>query len=49
MLFKKRAALDTPMDHFLHRDELTTDARADIKGRSLGLCTMMAVMRRLAN
>jgi len=28
MLFKKRPALDTPMDHFLHRDELNLDERA---------------------
>jgi len=28
MLFKKRPALDTPMDHFLHRDELNSDERA---------------------
>jgi len=28
MLFKKRPVLNTPMDHFLHRDELNSDERA---------------------
>lgn len=28
MLFKKRPSLDTPMDHFRHRDELNSDERA---------------------
>ena len=28
MFFKKRPALHTPMDHFLHRDALSKDERA---------------------
>jgi len=28
MIFRKKPALDTPMDHFLHRDELSIDERA---------------------
>jgi len=28
MLFKSRPKLDTPMDHFLNRDQLSTDERA---------------------
>jgi len=28
MLFKKRPTLDTPMDHFMHRNDLSVDERA---------------------
>jgi len=28
VIFKKKPTLDTPMEHFLHRDELSVDERA---------------------
>lgn len=42
MLFNKRPALTTPMDHFLHRDELSEDERSVLDVYMTGVAHTLA-------